>query len=157
MSGRSFFGQDGRVVLFLLLWGRFVQTGRTLRVLDCAVGIRCLDSGFPREKKERSKHLFDVDQHCISASSIVVLSKVSTTHQNLIRSPRINSQNGGLAFIAEVLAKLSVNFNHHSSVPVHVGSSGDQSVLLPIPGLYVWGGASNQNNAVQNLCSDDSY
>ena len=98
----------------------------------CAAGIRCLDSSFPRQKIERSKHLFEVDQHCISASSIVVPIVSVTTPQNLIRSLRINIQNGGLALIAEVSAKLSFNFHYLSSVPVHVGSSGDQSVLLPV-------------------------
>ncbi|MDB4733251.1 hypothetical protein OAF42_02290 [Planctomicrobium sp.] len=52
------------------------------------MGIRFPGSVCFREKKERPKHLFEVDQHCISALSIVTLNHLKATLQNLIRSPR---------------------------------------------------------------------
>ena len=67
----------------------------------------------------------------------------AATHQNLIRSPQLGCQNGGLAVIAKANAKLSFNSSRLGSVPVYVGSSGDQSVLLRVPGLCQ-SGVANQ-------------
>lgn len=72
----------------------------------------------------------------------------AATHQNLIRSPCINIQNGGLAVVAEGFSKLSFNVNHFSSVPVHVGSSGDQSVLPVV--LRSVSKRRGQSNATQS-------
>ena len=114
------------------------------------MGIRCPGLCLSGERRERPKHPFDVDQRGIAAWSIVAVIEVAATHQNLIRSPQLGSQNGGLAGGAEGFAKLSFNFSPVSSVPVHVGSSGDQSVPRPVLRSVIFRRCV-QSNATQSV------